>query len=83
MEDWIGEILAGLISFILMIMFYQMRSLRKDFQDGLKDIVDNHLNSIYERLEQHSREISELSGFIRGILRRNNDENSSGFRHSR
>jgi len=38
----------------------------------LKDIVDNHLNSIYEKLEQHSREISELNGFIRGILGRNN-----------
>jgi len=83
----VEKIIAGsvgvLISVIFTILLRQLQSLKKDFQDGLKDIVDNHLNSIYEKLEQHSREISELNGFIRGILRRNSNENSGGFRYSK
>ncbi len=83
MENWIGEIVGSLLTVIIGIVLYQIRSLRNDLQNGLKDIVDNHLTSIYERLEQHSREISELNGFIRGILRRTNNENSGGLRYSK
>ncbi|MCD6125042.1 hypothetical protein J7J62_07735 [bacterium] len=82
--EWIKEAgFFGLIMFIFSLIVSQIRSLRKEFRDGLKDITDNHLSTIYEKLEQHSREIAELSGFIRGILRRNKNENSSSIGHSR